>query len=146
LSLVDDIHAYLVAASTVFTTLGGTSGGSLGKMIMLDDTITPDTLAVVYETAGGPNEYTFSTATGTAGVEFERPSFQILSRSTLYATARSRAQTAYTLLDGLADRSLPTATGTRYLEITAVQAPFFTGRDENDRYIVSTNYDTWKTV
>ncbi len=146
MSLVDDIHAFLITESTAFTTLGGTSGGSLGKQIMLDDSITPDTVAVLYETAGGPNEYTFSSSTGRATVSFERPGLQILSRSTLYATAKIRAETAYTILDGLAGRNLPTTTGPRYLEITAVQAPFFLQRDENDRYIVSTNYLAWKEV
>jgi hypothetical protein len=145
MSVVDDIVAFLAAQSTAFTILSGTAG-NLAKQIMFDHDHWPDTVTSVYETAGSANEYTFSTSTGRANVEFERPSFQILSRSTSYATARTRAQTAYTLLDGLADRSLPTATGTRYLEITAVQAPFVSGRDENDRYIVSTNYDTWKTV
>ena len=134
-----------MAESTAFITLGGTSGNT-AKQIMLDDTIAPNTVTVLYETGGGPNEYTFSTSTGTARVAFERPGLQILSRSTLYATARTRAETAYTILDGLSGRSLPTATGINYLEITAVQAPFFTGRDENDRYIVSTNYDVWKAV
>ena len=76
----------------------------------------------------------------------ERPSFQILSRSTAYQTARDRAQTAYTILDGLAGRNLPTATGTLYQEIVAVQAPFFLQRDDNDRFIVAANYNVRKNV
>ncbi len=77
---------------------------------------------------------------------FERPSFQVLSRSTVYTTAQTRAQTAYQMLNGVADRNLPTATGPRYLQITAVQPPFFLQRDENQRYIVSVNFDVWKEV
>jgi hypothetical protein len=113
---------------------------------MLDSTPNPNTLTVLYETAGVSNDYTFSSATGGANVEIERPSFQILSRSSAYQTARSRAETAYQIFDGLAGRTLPTATGTRYLEITAVQAPFSIGRDDNERWLVSTNYNVWKAV
>ena len=146
MSLVDDIHTFLVAQSTVFTVFAGTSGGSLAKQIMLDNTIAPDTLAVLYETAGGPNTYTVSTTTGTASVDTENPSLQMLSRASLYATARIQAETAYTILDGLAELNLPTATGTRYIEITADQAPFFVNRDENDRNIVSVNFSVRKAI
>ncbi len=135
-----------MAQSTAFTVFAGTSGGSLAKQIMLDNTIAPDTLAVLYETAGGPNTYTFSTTTGTASVDTENPSLQLLSRAELYATARTQAETAYTILDGLAGRNLPTATGTRYIEITADQAPFFVNRDENDRNIVSVNFSVRKAI
>ena len=145
MSLVDDVTDFLVAQSTAFTLLSGTAG-DIGKMVMLDNAHVADTFTSVYETPGSGTEYSFSTSTGTANIVFERPSFQVLSRSTVYTTARSRAQTAYTILDGLAGRNLPTATGTRYLSISAVQPPFFLQRDENERYIVSTNYDTWKQV
>lgn len=146
MSLVDDIHAFLVAQSTAFTVFAGTSGGTLAKQIMLDNTIAPDTLAVLYETAGGPNTYTFSTTTGTASVDTENPSLQLLSRAVLYSDARTAAQMAYQILDGLAGRNLPTATGPRYVEITADQAPFFVNRDENDRNIVSVNFSVRKVV
>lgn len=145
MALLDDIAAYLAAQSTAFTLLSGT-GGNLGKQMAWDSTRAPDTLTVLYEQPGIANAYTFSTSTGNARVAFERPGLQILSRSSDYSTARSRAETAYTILDGLAGRNLPTATGTRYLEISAVQAPFFSGRDENDRFIVSTNYLAWKAI
>ena len=145
MSIADDIAAYLVAQSTAFTLLSGTSG-NLGKMVMLDNAHVADTFASIYETGGGASEYAFSTSTGAATIVFERPSFQVLSRSTVYTTARSQAQTAYTLLDGLAGKNLPTATGTRYLQITAIQSPFFVNRDENERYIVSVNFDAWKEV
>ena len=143
--LLDDIATFLDAQSTAFTLLSGTAG-NLAKSIMLDHSAVDDTIAVLYETGGSPNEYTFSTSTGTARVAFEKPSLQMLSRSSDYQTARSQAQVAYTILDGLAGRNLPTATGTRYLEITAVQAPFTIGPDDNDRPIVSVNFNVWKQV
>lgn len=144
MAILDDIASYLAAQSTAFTVVSGT-GGNLAKSVMLD-AILPDTITVIYEAAGLANEYVFSTSTGTAGVANERPSFQILSRSTSYVTARTRAQTAYTILDGLAGKSLPTATGTLYLEIVANQAPFSIGRDDNERYLISTNYTARKAI
>ena len=145
MSLVDDVATFLAATSTAFTVLSGTAG-NLGKMIMLDHDHYADTFASLYETPGAASEFAFSTATGTVETVFERPSFQMLSRSTTFTIAKSQAETAYTLLDGMADRLLPTATGTRYLQITAVQPPFYLQRDENDRYIVSVNFDVWKEV
>ena len=111
---------------------------------MLDHAHVADTFASIYETPGAGTEYAYSTSTGAAARVFQRPSFQILSRSTTFTIAKSQADTADALLDGLADRNLPTATGTRYLQITAAQPPFFLQRDENDRFIVSQNFDVWK--
>lgn len=145
MSLIDDLAAFIDASSTALTLLSGTAG-NLGKAVMLDDTIVPDTVVSLYETAGSPNAYTFSTATGGANVEWERPGLQVISRSTIYPTARANAQIVYTLLDGLAGRSLPTATGTSYLDITAVQAPFSIGRDEGERHLVSLNFQVQKAV
>lgn len=142
MSLVDDIAGYLESASTVFTRYGGT-GGNLARQAMLDN-LSADPMTVVYETPGFGNEYVYSTSTTLVGMAFERPSFQILSRATDYQTARSRAETAYLLLDGLSNRGLPTSTGTAYAEITAVQAPFWIGPDANGRPIVSTNYNVRK--
>ena len=143
--LLDDIATFLDAQSTAFTLLSGTAG-NLAKAKLLDHIHVSDTMAVLYETGGSPNEYTFSTSTGTARVAIEKPSLQMLSRSSDYQTARNQAQVAYTILDGLAGQNLPTATGTLYLDITAVQAPFTIGPDDNDRPIVSVNFDVWKQV
>lgn len=139
MSLVDDIATFLETSSTVFTRYSGT-GGNLARQALLDN-LSVDPMTVVYETPGFANEHVYSTATGLVGFAFERPSFQVLSRATDFQTARSRAETAYLLLDGLSNRSLPTATGTAYAEINAVQAPFWVGPDANGRPIVSTNYN-----
>lgn len=143
--LLDDIATYLAAQSTAFTVLSGTAG-NLAKQIMLDSSPVPETLAVLYETPGGPNDYTFSTSTGGANVDAETPGLQMLSRAAGYQTARNRAESAYTILDGLSGQTLPTATGVRYQEITANQPPFFLQRDENDRFIVAVNFTVKKAV
>jgi hypothetical protein len=96
----------------------------------------------LYDTQGFGNEYAFSTGT-LADVAIKQPSMQILSRSTLYQTARDNAEIATQLLDGYSG-PLPTATGTQYLGIAAAQDPFFIGRDDNDRYLFSVNFNIMK--
>lgn len=139
--ILDDLATYLAAQSTAFT-VGAT--GNLVKGISLDAATVPNTLAALYETPGSPTTFVFSTSTGSVGVVWERPSIQLLSRSTSYQTARNKAETAYALLDGLNQKNLPTSTGTLYNEIVAAQPPFLLQRDESDRYIVAVNFEVRK--
>lgn len=143
--LLDDTATFLAANSTAFAILSGTTG-NLAKAISLDADSIPDTLTVLYETPGTAPEHTFSATTGQVTRAFEQPTLQILTRSTSYATARTRADTAFTLLDGVAGRSLTTAATPTYLSITADQSPFFLQRDRNDRYVLSQNFTVWKTT
>lgn len=142
--LLDDVATYLDAQSTALTLLSGT-GGNLAKAIALDATPAPGTLVALYETAGRGNGYTMSTG-AKATVAYESAGLQVLSRSTSYATARDNAETVYTTLDGLAGATLPTSTGTLYLDFSAVQPPFSAGRDNSDRHVVSVNFLVRKEV
>lgn len=135
MAMIDDIATYLQAQSTLFTI-----GSDLGKQAMLDSDSISNTFTSLYETAGVGGAEAFSGVADQAERVFDRPGLQVLCRSTSYATAASRAQTAYGLLDGMGMRTLPTSTGTVYLSVDAVQAPFSLGRDLNDRWIVATNY------
>lgn len=134
MAILDDIYTYVNAQSTVLST------SNMGKAVMLDAGSVPNTFLSFYETAGEPGAHSFSTAAGLAERVFDRPGLQVLSRSTSYPTARTRAQIVYDLLDGVANKKMPTSTGILYLSISAVQAPFSLGRDENDRWLVSCNY------
>ena len=134
-TLLDEVAAFLDTSSTLFTL-----GTNLGKQIMLDSLTLPNTFTSLYETAGLEGAQAFSTASNQSERVFDRPGLQVLNRSTSYATARARAQTIYDLLDGMANRKLPTSTGTLYVSISSVQAPFSMGRDANDRWLVGCNY------
>ena len=139
--ILDDIATYVDSNSTALAL-----NTNLFKSILLDSTTYPHSVVVLYEPPGSPNSYVFSTSSGGATVSAEHPALQVLSRSTAYQTARNRAQTVYTLLDGLSEQNLPTSTSTgHYNEITAVQAPFFLERDNNDRFIVAVNFNVSKT-
>ena len=140
--ILDDIATYIAAQSTAFSVFSGTTG-NLGKALMLDK-VHLGTMTSLYETAGFPNLYAFSTTNKAARVA-ELPRIQALSRSTSYQTARNNIDVIYQLLDGFSG-PLPTSTGTEYLSIEAVQPPFSAGRDENDRWILSVNFDTWRAA
>ena len=135
MAMLDDIASFIDTSSTVFTV-----GTNLGKSIMLDSDSVANTFTSLYEVAGLEGVQAFSTAANQAERVFDRPGLQVISRSTSYATARARAQTIYDLLDGMANRKLPTSTGTLYVSISSVQAPFSYGRDVNDRWLVACNY------
>lgn len=140
--LLDDVATYLDAQSTALALRKGTAG-NLAKAQSLDSAALPNTCVVLYETAGSAGAHTWST--GGSSVAYESPRLQVISRSTSYVTARTNAQTVYTTLDQFSGY-LPTSTGTRYLSIDAIQAPYAYGRDDNDRFLVTTNYAIRKEV
>jgi hypothetical protein len=137
--ILDDLLTYLAAQSTALTVRSG-SGGNLSISHMPDS---PDTAVTIYETPGASPIYVMSTSGSSALRAFEQPRVQVISRSSSYQTARTNADTVFDILDGYVG-TLPTATGTSYLQITAVQSPFSLGRDENGRYEISCNYEAWR--
>ena len=96
--LLDDIAAYLDSNSTALL-VGST--GNLFKGILLDEG--PDTVTVLYEGSGQSSVKAFSTSTGSVSRLYERPTLDVLCRSTSYQTARTNAETVFGLLDGLVD-------------------------------------------
>ena len=134
--LLDDVATYLESESTRLTV-----GVDLTKGFMPD---TPSTVTTLYETGGVFPLNAFSTGGGTR--IYERPALQVLSRSTDYQTVRATIEDVFTILDGVANTTLPTATGVRYGSIDAVQSPFSVGRDSNDRFEMSVNFLVLKTT
>ena len=134
--LLNDIATYLEAQSTRLTV-----GVNLTKSFMPD---TPDTVTTLYETGGLFPLHAFSTGGGTR--IYERPGLQVLSRSTDYEVARAVLEDVFVILDGLANTTLPTATGVAYAAVDAVQSPFEIGRDSNDREKLSVNFTIMKST
>lgn len=133
MTVLDDVATYVVANTT--HTLGGTTG-TLAKAVMLDTQ--PDTVAVLYETGGLGSVQSFSTSNPVT-IEYEQPSFQLISRSTSYVVAENAADTVYALLDGL---GLTTLGASTYLSIDAQQRPFSLGRDDSERFLISVNFQS----
>ena len=134
--LMNDIAEYLEAQSTRLTV-----GVNLTKSFQPP---TPDTVTTLIESGGVFPLHAFSTGGNTR--MYERPSLQVLSRSTSYETVRAVMEDVFTILDGIANTELPTSTGVRYAAIDAAQSPFAIGRDSNDRFEMSVNFTIMKTT
>ena len=101
----------------------------------------PDACVAVYEYAGNPP----SEMLGTGAYAVDRPRIQVLVRGSRddYPGARDRAQTIRGILAALTDT---TVSGVRILRVSSVGAVNPLGADENDRPLVSVNFDVTVAV
>lgn len=141
--VLPDLLAYLDAQDSTLKKLSGT--GSTGNLVitqLLDHTGAPDTLMALYETGGSAPAWVM----GSTSPAYETVSVQVISRSSNYATARSRAYTAYRVLGGVRNQRLPAAasTDTLYLDCNPDQPPFSIGQDPNKRWLISCNFTVHK--
>jgi hypothetical protein len=127
--LLDDIADYLSSGGI------GTVGTDLFKGTFPD---APDAAVCVYETGGLPPVHAMNALPGQAVLR--RPRVQVVCRAAAddYASARSKAEDVYRLLDGFPHRLI---NGVQYHWGSAVQEPFPGGRDEKARVLVTCNYD-----
>lgn len=100
---------------------------------------TPAACVSIHEYAGRMGVYTM----GSGGAHLERPRFQVMARAANYATARTKIQDAYVLLDAVLDATL---SGKRYLRIQALAPPFFVQRDTGNRPMFVCNFEVMKAV
>jgi hypothetical protein len=142
--VLPDLLKYLDAQDSTLKKLSGT--GTTGNLVMtqlLDHTGAPDTLMCLYETGGSSPNWVF----GSTSPAYETVSVQVISRSTNYATARSRAYTAYRILGGVRNQRLPyssQSTNCLYLDVNPDQPPFSIGQDQNKRWLISCNFTVHK--
>lgn len=141
MALLDDVATYLDTQSSSFTLMKG-AAGNLAKMALLDRTPAPDTMTSIYETGGAGPQWAF----GSTAPIIETASLQVISRSTAYAIAHSRAFTAYRILGGVRNQRLPTTGSTNclYFDIQPDQPPFSIGPDQQGRHLVSVNFTVHK--
>ena len=140
--MLDDVATYLDAQSSQFKVMSG-STGNLVKAQLLDRIPAPNTLTALYETGGAAPAWVF----GSTSPAVETASLQVIARSTSYATAHTRAFTAYRILGGIRNQYLPTSTYSTkclYLDMNPDQPPFSIGLDENGRPLVSVNFTVRK--
>lgn len=142
--LLTDMLTYLDAQSTALKKLTGIgSTGNLCLTELPDRTGVPDTLMCLYETGGMAPQWVF----GSTSPAYETAGLQIISRSTLYTTARTRAFIAYRILGGIHNQYLPTSTYSTkcwYLDCNPDQPPFSIGKDPNGRWLISCNFTVRK--
>ena len=139
--VLGELTTHLVNASTRYEAATSSSAISIWNSIFPSDEI--GTAIALYESGGPGPEYTQD------GLSFERPTVQVISRSTSYDTARDNAEHVFGILSAIenVDIAKSTAGGvTRYIDVTPVQSPFDMGRDAEQRAQVSCNYIAQKEI
>jgi hypothetical protein len=132
-----EMARYIVNSSSGYT-LGGSTGSGLPVWINAFPPVSFDTPIALYEAGGPAPLYTHGTA-----LYLERPSMQVISRSTSYATARQNADHVYRTLGSISNVSVAktTSTGTTaYATVTPLQSPTDMGTDAKGRHLITCNY------
>ena len=125
--LLDDIADYLSTQGV------GTVATDLFKSIMPD---APDDCIALFESGGHDPLHTMGAQAGQAVLE--RPTLQVLCRSSRYDSARALALQVDQVLNGARDLTI---NGISYQWIVARHPPIQLGRDANNRHEISCNYD-----
>lgn len=135
--VLNEIATYIAASSTATFSAGP---HATKTQIFIGDFPEDqrNTLVAIFEPGGAPPVYTFG-----ASPMLERPTVQVISRSTSYATARTNAFTIYAILAAIKDATL---SGTAYTRVTPSQSPADLGKDADDRHLISCNYMAEKVV
>lgn len=134
--VLNEIAAYIAATSTNFS-----AGPHATKTEIFIGDFPEDqrsTAIALYESGGAPPVYTYGSSP-----LVERPTVQVVTRSTDYAIARSNATTIYNILAAIEDATL---SGTAYTRVTPLQSPLDMGTDADDRQLISCNYIAEKAV
>jgi hypothetical protein len=134
MSLLSDVGTYLNAASisTADLTLG--TNLFLGR---LPDS--PDTCVGLIQTGGLAPTDTY----GTSFPPLETQGLQTLVRAASYATGEALAVDVFKSLLSVENETL---TSTLYLKIEANQSPFALERDEQERVVLSCNFNVVKAL
>lgn len=133
---INEVATYIVAQSTRYA-LGDSSTAVPLYMNKLPAEVA-DTAVTIMDSGGSAPLYTHN---GTFALE--RPTIQVITRSSGYQTARDHAEHIYQLLAGVTNVSISktTSTGvTSYLTITPLQSPSDMGQDAEERPLVTCNF------
>lgn len=103
--------------------------------VMPDDERTPDRLMSVYMTGSAPSDRTFKRE-----AIIHHPYIQVIVRDKKYELARDLAYLVHSELDGRTEWVIETV---RIMAIQAMQLPFPSGKDSQDRKLFSHNYELW---
>lgn len=129
MTVMAEVASYLVTTSTRFS--AGASSTAIPLWMSQHPEGQPDTSVALFESGGPGPLYTQN------GLTIERPTIQIISRSSSYATARDNAQHIHDILAAVTNQTLGT---TPYVTITPVQSPFSMGFDALERPLISCNF------
>lgn len=141
MALLAEFQAFVISNDATFRE--GAASTSTGTPIWLGrfpDGNTPNTAVALFQYGGTSPQFNFNSTTP----DFQRPSVQVISRSTSYTTAESNAVRVYNVLAGAYNTVFPSSVGSTstvtYVRVTPNQEPFDMGRDGNRREQFSCNY------
>lgn len=141
--LLDEALTYLLANTTGFQR--GSSTGADIPIYLNYLPSEPDVAMALYEPGGAPPIASLNTSVPTA----ERPRLQLTSRAITYAPARNNAQTVWDVFFALVnvDIAKTGSTGTTsWKSAEPVNSPVDTGRDSNERNIVTADFQLTKEM
>jgi hypothetical protein len=139
--VLGELSAYVVNASTRYALATSSTAISIWESAFPSDET--DTALGFYESGGPAPVYTQT------GLSYERPTVQVICRSSAYATARDNAEHVYTILSAVENLDIAKSTAggvTSYITVSPVQSPFDMGRDAEQRAQISCNYQVQKEV
>jgi len=126
-TILESVGDYLAAQGQ------GTLGTNLFLAVMPES---PNACVAVYENSGGPPSMTM----GTAPWAIDRPAIQVICRGNKsdYLSARDKAETIRNLLGAITDQTI---SGINIMRIESQGSVIPMGEDENQRPMVSINFD-----
>jgi hypothetical protein len=133
---IEEVSNYIAAQSTVFAVAPSSTSIPLWSGDI--DDVSPATAVGIYESGGAAPQYQHANV-----VSYERPSIQVITRSTSYVTAKANADRIWDILSTVTgvDITKTDSTGvTNYITITPNQSPFEIGKDSLQRQRFSCNY------
>ncbi len=134
MAFLPDVGTYL-AATVSHTSL--TLGTNLFLGRLPDE---PDTCVALFETSG---LVPIEAMGGSTLPAYIQPRCQTLVRAADYATAAALAEDVFKKLTLVDNEAL---SGTRYLRIAGIQAPFYLERDGQERVVFACNYQTQRVL
>ena len=101
----------------------------------------PDKACAVYETGGIAPVHAMGAGPGNALLE--RPRIAVWTRANSYQTVRQLSHNIFQAMDGVTDTTI---NSTRYLLVSAVNAPTANGFDDSGRRVMIMNFDIIKNL
>lgn len=133
---INEVASYIVAQSTRYAQ--GDSSTAVPLYMNKLPATSSNTAVTIIDSGGSGPLYTQN-----GNFALERPTLQVITRSSAYQTARDHAEHIYTILASVTNVSIAktTSTGvTSYLTISPLQSPTDMGQDANERPLVTCNY------
>jgi hypothetical protein len=143
--LLDDVAAYISAATSCGFTTATSAGGNLYKVPPPETA--PGLCGAVIEYTGQPGARAFSASSPNSPL-WENVRFQFACRaaSTQFETNRLACEYVYKLLDGVSNTIINATSGTNYLWIRALAPPNFLRFDDNHRPRHYVNFEARKAI